>query len=361
MTLYIEAFSETYNRGFSMSVIKKLQFSRVLILIFIAISIPSCKNTPSENESVDKNQKTLESLKKVDDFPLYIMKYYGDYNFNELLKTDSNKRIINPTDNKFGCTCFSASGSDSNLIMGRNFDWMNHPALLLFTDPPDGYASVSMVDISYLGYQKNSSFETFEQRKGLLDAPFIPFDGMNEKGVAVGMMAVPEAQPPYDQQRKSLNDLEAIRLILDYASNVDEAVSLLKKYNILLGTSSNDPPLHYLVADAGGNSAVIEFIDNEIKVIKNDRPWQISTNFIISGSDAQNDPENTSCFRYNTGYKFLKERNGNLTHEEAMQMLSMVSQNMTIWSVVYDLGKKQVNVVMGRKYDQVIIFHLNDF
>lgn len=346
-----------------MRVMKKLQYSFLLILVFIfAMSIPSCKNTPSENESIEKNQKTLESLKIIDDFPLYIMKYYGDYHFNELLESDSvRKRIIIPMDNKIGCTCFAAFGLDSNPIMGRNFDWMNHPALLLFTHPPDGYASVSMVDISSLGYQKNSSLETIEQRKGLLNAPFIPFDGMNEKGVAVGMMAVPEAQPPFDRQRKSLQDLEAIRLILDYASSVDEAVSLLKKYNILFSTSISAPPLHYLVADAGGNSSVIEFIDNKMVVIPNDRPWQISTNFIISRSNAQKDPENTSCFRYNTGYKFLKEKNGKLTNEEAMQLLSRVSQNITIWSVVYDLGEKEINVVMGRKYDQVKIFGLNDF
>ena len=37
------------------------------------------------------------------------------------------------------------------MLLGRNFDWYEHPALILFTDPPDGYASVSMVDISYLG------------------------------------------------------------------------------------------------------------------------------------------------------------------------------------------------------------------
>ncbi|MGE5457845.1 MAG: linear amide C-N hydrolase [Methanococcaceae archaeon] len=341
---------------------KNLKYCYLILVFILAISIPSCKNTPLENESIYENQKTLETLKKVDDFPLYLMIYYGDYHFTDLLKLGSvKKHIIIPMDNKIACTCFAALGLNSNPVMGRNFDWMNHPALLLFTHPPDGYASVSMVDISSLGYQKNSSLETIEQRKKLLDAPFIPFDGMNEKGVAVGMMAVPEAKPPFDQQRKSLHDLEAIRLILDYASSVDEAVSLLKKYNILFSKSSSVPPLHYLVADASGNSCVIEFIDNEMIVIPNDRPWQISTNFIISRSNALKDPENTSCVRYNTGYKFLKEKNGNLTHEEAMKMLSTVSQNITIWSVVYDLGKKEINVVIGKKYDQVKIFDLNNF
>ena len=39
-------------------------------------------------------------------------------------------------------------------LFGRNFDWRYSPALLLFTDRPaaGGYASVSMVDIAYLGF-----------------------------------------------------------------------------------------------------------------------------------------------------------------------------------------------------------------
>ncbi len=42
-------------------------------------------------------------------------------------------------------------------LLGRNFDWNDHRSLLLFTDPPRRYASVSLVDISYLGYSKNDA------------------------------------------------------------------------------------------------------------------------------------------------------------------------------------------------------------
>jgi Flp pilus assembly protein TadD len=33
------------------------------------------------------------------------------------------------------------------MFYGRNFDWDFSPALLLFTNPPDGYASVSRGDL----------------------------------------------------------------------------------------------------------------------------------------------------------------------------------------------------------------------
>ena len=42
------------------------------------------------------------------------------------------------------------------MVYGRNFDWQYSPALLLFTNPPDGYASVSMVDIEYLVGAENT-------------------------------------------------------------------------------------------------------------------------------------------------------------------------------------------------------------
>ena len=42
-------------------------------------------------------------------------------------------------------------------------------------------------------------------------------DGMNEKGVAVGMNAVPNAQSPYDPSKVTIGELHLILLVLDYA------------------------------------------------------------------------------------------------------------------------------------------------
>ena len=94
------------------------------------------------------------------------------------------------------------------MLFGRNFDWEYSPAVLLFTHPPGGYASVSMVDIAYLGFdedQVNSLTElTLEERQALLNAPEWPFDGMNEKGLVIGMAAVPPGQMPYDPDKKTI-------------------------------------------------------------------------------------------------------------------------------------------------------------
>ena len=134
-----------------------------------------------------------------------------------------------------------------------------------------------MVDISYLGF--NDEDISWSERDELLRAPFLPFDGMNEHGLVVGMMAVSRADGVSDPQKVTLSGLQAIRLMLDYAKNVGQAIAVLQDYNVYFG---GGVPLHYLIADAAGNSAVIEFVSGEMIVIRNEEPWQVSTNFIIS-------------------------------------------------------------------------------
>ena len=115
-----------------------------------------------------------------------------------------------------------------------------------------------MVDLNYFGFTRENPPDLHENRDNLLDTPWLPFDGMNEKGVAIGMMAVPYAEPPYDPNRMTLGEIELIRLVLDYAETVNHAISLIKKYNIRM----EDPPVHYLIADSSGSSVIIEFFGN---------------------------------------------------------------------------------------------------
>ena len=55
---------------------------------------------------------------------------------------------------------------------------------------------------------------------------------MNEKGVCIALLAVPEVWMIDDPDKITLNTTTAIRLVLDKAATIDEAVELLRKYNI---------------------------------------------------------------------------------------------------------------------------------
>lgn len=308
------------------------------------------------NDIPDDSEKSLATLEKIDDFPLYVMRYYGDYGFGDFLKTGievTNGSASSEQNNqsKWACTCFAALNQSRDIMLGRNFDWYFHPALLLFTDPPDGFASVSMVDISYFGFSHDN--HPNQNSQALLETPLSPFDGMNERGLCVGMMAVPHAEGGNDAQKVTLGSLHVIRLLLDYAKNIDDAISLLQNYNV---DFQGGPPVHYLIADSTGESAVLEYINNELKVIRNETTWQVATNFLLY--DKTIEQAKASCWRYRLSYESLQQLKGRLTQEQGLGLLDDVSQSNTIWSLIYNSTQAEIRIVMGRSFENVHEFVL---
>lgn len=308
----------------------------------------------------DDRTRSLKSVKQIDDFPLYEMHFYGDYGFSRFLKQGIGRDLpqaeITPPETApdFQCTCFTASDGKAGRIFGRNFDWYRHPALILFTDPPDAYASVSLVDISYLGFSAENK-PTGKLNQRLLEAPFYPFDGMNEWGLAVGMNAISHSDGISDPAKTTIGSLHVIRLWLDYAKNVDEALALIKDYNV----SFREVPIHYLVADSSGNSALVEFIDGEMRIIRNELPFQVTTNFVITETPPGQRLQ--SCWRYAKVIRKLETTEATLSPHEAMNLLKDVSQrgeSSTIWSIVYGMSSGNIQVVMDSKFDQVHKFTL---
>lgn len=306
----------------------------------------------SENELA-----TLASLKRVDAYPLYTMRYYGEY------ASRRTSRLV-PFDKAgatpgWACSLFTVLLDDEHLLYGRNFDWQFSPAILLFTDPPDGYASVSMVDMEYLGFTGQSVYDLRslprEELEGLLDAPLIPFDGMNEHGLAIGMAAVPDGNMQADPQRKTIGSLGLMREILDHARDVDEAVAIVGRYNV---DFDGGPPIHYLIADANGMSVLVEFYRGEMYVIGNEQPWHAATNFLRSSVD---DPKDGNCWRYDTIDARLNGTQGLIDSSAAMKLLSEVAQGNTQWSVVYQMALGEVSIAMGRDYSNIQTFNLAQY
>jgi hypothetical protein len=176
----------------------------------------------------------MASLEKVDDFPLYVMKYRSEYFFDYFVELGTEWCLyqeIYEKVNPDACTSFVTLNPESEKIFGRNFDWKHKASLLLFTEPSDGYASVSMVDLYYLGLEGMQEIP-WSKRFILLGAPYATIDGMNECGVAIAQNEVPKRYTPKVPDRPTLLNSMMVRLVLDYASNVDEAIALILQYNI---------------------------------------------------------------------------------------------------------------------------------
>jgi hypothetical protein len=291
----------------------------------------------------------------VDDYPLYTMHYSGSY---DRRASSDGPRLTSTTPSPvWACSLIAALGDATDMHYGRNFDWEYSPAVLLFTDPPDAYASVSMVDIAYLelGSAEASTLTELPlaERRALLQAPFLPFDGMNERGLAVGMAAVPPGDMQPDPNKETIDSLMVIRKMLDHAGNVDEAVAIVRRYNISM---SGGPPLHYLMADPSGRAALVEFYQGKLVVLSNDKPWHLATNFVRS---AVNGNAEGQCWRYDAISRQLAKTAGRLSAQETMRLLEDVSQKITQWSIVYGMSTGEVNVTMGRRYGDTHTFHLD--
>lgn len=331
---------------------------RKILLLFIFTALTGCSYAlSSARVGLTDEERTLASLKRISDYPLYELRYYGDYGFEDYIQQGATPTSLSQwEDNEFLCSCFAALGDPQSRVFGRNFDWYPSPALVLFTNPPDGFASVSMVDLRYLGYRLDFTPEDDPQH--LKQAPYFPFDGMNEYGLAVGMMAVPHAEGGNDPAKTTIGDLELIRYMLDYARDVPEAVKGIAQFNVDFGSV----PVHFLIADAAGNAAVIEYLDGLPVVIPKANPWQVSTNFILEEEKPQG--ASSPCWRYTTVYQALEQLKGKASSEQAMDLLAKVSQGggetSTRWSVVYDLSNRAFDLVMDRAFDQVLHFRLGE-
>ena len=211
-----------------------------------------------------------------------------------------------------------------------------------------------MVNLSFVGYNEKYLPDTLKDSLVNLAAPYAPLDGMNEKGLAVGVLLI-DTKPTNQNTKKVDITTTAIRLMLDKAKNVNEALELLSSYDM---HSSANSCYHFQICGASGKSVVVEYVDNEMKVVYPDKNYQCATNFLLTNPDAE---FNFGQDRYQIIDEKLSSTNGKLSSHEAMQLLSDCSQDAhknkqgkiskTQWSCVYDLKNKNVTICVNEYYD----------
>jgi hypothetical protein len=297
-----------------------------------------------------ERQSTLDSLERIDEHPLYYMEYSGDYDdlMRFIPQTDVGAAAA-PLPEVRACSLFAAMGDPQRRVCGRNRDMSTDTlaSMVLFTHPSDGQASLSMVDLTTLGYSGSPG----DMR--LLAAPLLSRDGMNASGVTVSKADVPLlGAPRYDPVKSTINFMTAMRFVLDHAHSTEEAIELLERHNVAFWSGG-----HLLIADPSGHSAVLEFGPGRMYVLRNDRPWQVATNFLLLDFVGGPSP----CWRYDRLQATLSASNGTRSREEAMEALSSVSvAGHTLWSAVYDMSAGEMDLAMARRYDEIFRFRLRD-
>jgi hypothetical protein len=164
-------------------------------------------------------------------------------------------------------------------------------------------------------------------------------DGMNRYGVAVSDMTVAPAKPPFDPARPDIIQSTLERLILDGAKNVEEAVEMVRAYNVHFAVVTE----HLMVADASRQSRIIEFVDGEVKVIPPERTWQVCTNSPIwNRSESQ---RSEACPRYRAGTDAAEKLGRAFDYPAACQVArSMSVEKGTMWESVYNLTAREARI-----------------
>lgn len=223
--------------------------------------------------------KAIRSLKMIED-KVYTFTYKGDYGFKGFLeqggaKTDAEMAVYiagflskgymkMPSSDEVpieaGCTALDAAGA-----FGRNFDFedQGQSVVIVRTEPDDGYKSISTSTFAFLGFGPDWHPVAGMDGFMALASIYVPLDGMNEKGLCVAdLIELDGDTVAFDTPRPDLTIVGAIRLVLDYAASVDEALELLERYDV---HPSIGKAHHLSVAD-GKRAVAVEWKDGRMHV-----------------------------------------------------------------------------------------------
>ena len=292
-----------------------------------------------------------------------------------------------------GCSAFAVPDPQGNSYqMGRNYDFLHRvkisgtdqyayvpiSAFIVRTAPAGKKKSISFVDGLNFGYYQGACNNDTTDLSLLIGLPYAALDGINEDGFAIGVLSLNEAPTMQtDPAKKNINTTVAIRLLLDNASTVDEAIDLLGQYNMRMFNTDDKHNYHYLMADAKGNFATVEYTRNpsnpseqfptRMEVLRHNDTLRCVTNFYVSPTMAgTNDGWGSEHgkTRYWDLRSTLQNHNYALTPEGAMSLLSLVSQerkdndptSFTQWSALYNLTNKSVRLALLRDYSKFFDF-----
>ena len=312
-----------------------------------------------------------KTVKKLED-GLYYMEYKGDYGFDKFLEeggastdekmaeyiTDFLYKGLKKTENNkvekdFGCSTLAVESVEGGQLFGRNYDWKDCDAIIVHTKPDNGYESVSTSCLDFLGYDEEWKPEGLENQYMALTAIYVPLDGINEKGLCVAdLISGDTAVTNQNTEKKDLTIVSAIRLLLDKAASVDEAVELLKEYdmNSSIGTSH-----HIAISDTSGKSVVVEYIDNEMIVTETN----VVTNHYLSEGEKFGVGTEESHYRFNQLITMSSNANGVMEMEELKECMKSVSYSgITQWSIVYDKENLELNFYCQTDYSKPYSFKI---
>lgn len=176
----------------------------------------------------------------------------------------------------YACTRFVYHGANDDVITARSMDWKTDVGTNIWLFPRGMRRS---------GEAGPNSIQWTSKYGSVIASGYdiSTTDGMNEAGLVANVLWLVESSyPKYDGRMPGLSIAAWAQYVLDNFATVDEAVDALAKepFTIVTDNVPGDnklATLHLSLSDAGGDSAIIEYIDGK-QVIHHNRDYQVMTN-----------------------------------------------------------------------------------
>lgn len=204
-----------------------------------------------------------------DDSEIYSVEIDGNYYMNDFLekngawsnddltnflKISSSRGLLSLGSLKVNSLLFDKEEMtlvDNNLYYGKTYASENKSIMIVQTNPKNAYSSISTVNLGTLGI--DSKLNLFNK----LVTPsvaYLPTDGMNETGLTVSLNYTTKIQNEicyYNSKDIDVTETVLLRLILDNASTITEALEIIYSYDLYL---SSDYLFDITITDSNGES-----------------------------------------------------------------------------------------------------------
>lgn len=290
---------------------RKLQICSLILLAFLCASCHKDKDNDVTSQPMaycmtDAQRSVLSNMKPVCD-SLYLVDFGDmDYRLDELMEVCTENPDYSVYMNKWAhgmyinlpeniqistthtsCTAYAGHLADGAPVMGRNLDvTCRNPetgAMLPIAYFAVHTAGIAGTRYASIGFTESTALDGRFSLENLKDGktdismlamlPYIILDGINEKGLAMTMLTL-FGNPSYAIDgvpgNRSYSEGLIIRPILDKCETVEQAIAFASTLNPQTLMPGND--LHYLVTDANGHYAILEWVKavggyNELQVV----------------------------------------------------------------------------------------------
>ena len=258
----------------------------------------------------------------------------------------------------FGCSTIAVASPEGDRLFGRNFDWEKCDTLVISSKPEEGYASISTVNMDFIsqnGGEVSAALKLNDVRT--LAALYAPLDGMNEAGFVISVNMIQDAATiDQNTDKPDITTTTAIRLLLNKAASVEDALDLLKQYDL---HASMGMMIHFAMADISGRSVAVEYVDNEMIVTET----PVVTNFYLSEGEKSGVGTAQSHERFDILVQALSEKE-TMSMSDVRDALGSVSKGnfgefeSTEWSIVFNLDHGTVHYYHRENYESRYVFKI---